>query len=721
MGRRRQPIVLSDNDLASDSDPGPSPPLTSQPPERGARKTKDGAKKAWESLIPGQKKKKSVQSSKARSATTSSKTGKSARHTGEGEESTNDEPVQMSAAKTSRKSSTRTYRAPLIDPDGSDNESAPMNEATEKTSGASAADNSSIPPRFRNKQSTSRVSAERSQADESSSMEDPDDEDGPSDSLEESEDEDDGLQEMEKNPQALEKVFADEAAYWAHEDDVQDPPPRRSSSHQPEESGLASQRPQVRHSPTPSSGSRSTHRGQQAIESTQARYANHARSVEGREMESSRKRAAREPEVDENENDPVPRKKVSKPAHTLGKERSSGRTQSGSAGHPQMQGARTGMAGSKSGLAPENSHKKHATGVRREEIPRFVESRDGDDLGDDSSDAHDQPTQQHKRKKRAQSGKECETPPTKRTRRDGGEHGLEVSDASPSDSDTSDSGIEIVFPERGKLKLDHQHRRVRRVVQRAIFSTLADVALKNAFPDGLQKHGKVVYRALLKAAADFGYGDIVKRLKKQDQYAAELSKIASPVQRIPTFRGHVRKVAEGQPATAFGLTFGDKEKGDWLQHGRRYIYPFSYENNTIESHKPYSPPVFVETLRAAFFKRPNSLGFKISDRFESTLPEKPDEKEIPAAMLALVATTLHAAIQDCKQGYTAPRDFTTNEYWGVYKDHIQELSTIRMAGPVQYHVLMHSLWRQISDPLGARGRAGPTGTSFLNVQDMARE
>ncbi len=45
----------------------------------------------------------------------------------------------------------------------------------------------------------------------------------------------------------------------------------------------------------------------------------------------------------------------------------------------------------------------------------------------------------------------------------------------------------------------------------------------------------------------------------------------------------MRKLAEGQPCTAFGLMFGDKEKGDWLQEGFRYIYPFDYEVRMIST------------------------------------------------------------------------------------------------------------------------------------------
>ncbi|KAI0632644.1 hypothetical protein C8Q77DRAFT_1261945 [Trametes polyzona] len=291
---------------------------------------------------------------------------------------------------------------------------------------------------------------------------------------------------------------------------------------------------------------------------------------------------------------------------------------------------------------------------------------------------------------------------------------------SDSDPDAEDSGIELVLSQRGRIRMHDQHRRVRRVILRSIDYLHADLALKNAFPEGRHKNNKHVYRALLRAAAHYGYADIVKRLKKQDSYATELARV--PAQRIPTFRGAVRKLVEGQPGTTFGLTFGSKPKADWLQAAYRYIYPYDYENDTVKKGLPYAPSVFVETLRAAFFKRPNSFGFQICHLFQSSLPEKPNEKELPAPMLALVATAIHAAIEDFKLGHHQPRDFSTNDYCGVYEDHMLILTNIRTQGPVQYHVLMHGLWRQLNGMSGTIGRTANAASSALpNIDDMARE
>lgn len=78
------------------------------------------------------------------------------------------------------------------------------------------------------------------------------------------------------------------------------------------------------------------------------------------------------------------------------------------------------------------------------------------------------------------------------------------------------------------------------------------------------------------------------------------------------------------------------------------IDPFNGQNKSITAGKPYSPPVFLELLRVAFFKRPSSLGFKICKYFESSLPDKPDEKELPASLLALVATAVRSTCISCR-------------------------------------------------------------------------
>lgn len=56
--------------------------------------------------------------------------------------------------------------------------------------------------------------------------------------------------------------------------------------------------------------------------------------------------------------------------------------------------------------------------------------------------------------------------------------------------------------------------------------------------------------------------------------------------------------------------------------------------------KPFQHLIFDSLLRNCFFSGPHSLGVRYSDRFTSTFPQLPDEKEIPVPMLALVGAAV---------------------------------------------------------------------------------
>ncbi|KAI0348981.1 hypothetical protein OH77DRAFT_1440680 [Trametes cingulata] len=112
------------------------------------------------------------------------------------------------------KASRKSHRAPHIDPDASDDDSILPPQESKRIETAqgpldvhhdTAPAKPVLPPKFC-KQSVHSANTE--QADESSSDEEPDDEEGPSDSEDESEDENDDLEEMEKDPRVLEKMFS---------------------------------------------------------------------------------------------------------------------------------------------------------------------------------------------------------------------------------------------------------------------------------------------------------------------------------------------------------------------------------------------------------------------------------------------------------------------------------------------------------------------------------
>lgn len=99
---------------------------------------------------------------------------------------------------------------------------------------------------------------------------------------------------------------------------------------------------------------------------------------------------------------------------------------------------------------------------------------------------------------------------------------------------------------------------------------------------------------------------------------------------------------------------------NWLLPELVYVYPCNFEvcrlslplrvcksifrvvkNKSCSDAKPYQHPVVASIVREAFFKGSKSFASRNPDVFTSSLPSR-DEKEIPAAMLALVGTAVGA-------------------------------------------------------------------------------
>ncbi|KAH9850540.1 hypothetical protein C2E23DRAFT_887417 [Lenzites betulinus] len=260
---------------------------------------------------------------------------------------------------------------------------------------------------------------------------------------------------------------------------------------------------------------------------------------------------------------------------------------------------------------------------------------------------------------------------------------------SDSDSNVADLGIKLVDP-GPKLALTNQCPCVKAVAHQAIEDVLIDVCLKNAFPEGPNKHNQFTRPTLIRVAKELKCSDIVQRLKTDQTYSRYLGSI-----RISTFRGKIKKHTDSVVPTTYGLNPGDGAKVDWLDHKLTYVYPHEYKTCKVKRHLPYSLSIFGQVMRAMWFSRPTSYGFKVMPKFSSSSLQFPREKEIPAPMLALVATAIYASIID----YSAPTykagDFTGNEFSDVYARNIRALQSIKDADVEKYHVLMHGFFKTL--------------------------
>ncbi|KAI0652809.1 hypothetical protein C8Q70DRAFT_938104 [Cubamyces menziesii] len=277
---------------------------------------------------------------------------------------------------------------------------------------------------------------------------------------------------------------------------------------------------------------------------------------------------------------------------------------------------------------------------------------------------------------------------------------------------TDDDSIDLVYKGGTKLGITEQRPRVRKTLNAAIHMCQADLLIRNAFPDGAVKYNDIARNALVKSAGDLGYKDIVKRLKRDDTYALSLASI--PVDRIPLFRSRVREAVAGAITSTYGLRPGDIAHVNWLQKRCRYIYPdHNFERDKCTGEQPYELAIFADSIRAAYFKSPKSFGWRIMTRFTSSFPEKPEEKEIPAVLLALASTAIFAAIDDHRSEKCEASDFTTNKWSGAYQRNLNILSSLKEQSLEAYHDLLHGLYRTIC---GSATTAGHTGESDDDVR-----
>ncbi|EIN04774.1 hypothetical protein PUNSTDRAFT_75770 [Punctularia strigosozonata HHB-11173 SS5] len=279
--------------------------------------------------------------------------------------------------------------------------------------------------------------------------------------------------------------------------------------------------------------------------------------------------------------------------------------------------------------------------------------------------------------------------PSSRHRRDDSDGDVTPPEGSNTD-DTTDGDSSwpqytwLVKPPRGKrYGLDDQNERMRAVIQEALNSIHTDLCFVNAFPSFADKT-RMVSKALVTAAQKLGYRSIRGRLEApgQRQWFKNLSGIV--FNRISTFRTKVKAAAVLHFTSYLGIKPRDKAAvAKWIADDS-FIYPGSTEG--------YRSPVIKAVIAEAFFSKGNAIGSQNPEMFPSSRTDLPDEKEIPAPMVALAATAILCALESYKEGYFEKCPFTASKYKSAYESHLGSLLHLRKNGLAAYHFLMHELY-----------------------------
>ncbi|RDX51306.1 hypothetical protein OH76DRAFT_1481588 [Lentinus brumalis] len=686
MAGRRASKIIESSDEEMDGVRLEEPQNTSNRPPRGA---KEKASQAWSSLIPASK---------------------------------SDKADKESALKPKQKGESygcSNHPAPDVD----------LHDSDDGRSKRKAAKKSLDDREPRRREKMSQVGKTRENSDSSSPSSDSDGSKSSDEDEEEEKTEASDLEEVEKNPRALEQLFESEAVSWA-DDNAHSPPPRSHSPRLRENRGRSASRSLSRSRSPPSRINRD--RGHQVSRSrSRSRSPRHDRRrsmhrsppISRDSSNSYRKKRAKHVTPDDTDSNNYDQRSGSN--HSIKKAPSHDKSHSDD--HSEERRLTTSHRGSldkpsKVGGGQDKRHdkatavSKSATAPRREEPLQAGSKRKKvcEDISwanaseDDRNRTH---APKRPRKHRSDLKRQHRSHDSDSSASDSGADG-DTTDSEDSDDDCTDL---VLRKHGGRLKLKKQRPRVRRIAKQAIEDVLINVCTVNAYPDGPDKTNDFAQTSLLRSAKALGDKEVARRVKHEEKYWKKLATI--PLQRIPNFRGKIKKITDTLVKRTYGLKPGDALKVIWLQEGLRYIFPFNYENKTIVDTEPYGTPVFVEALTDAFFAKPRSYGYRIVSHFGSSLPEAPHEKEIPAAMLALVATALYASIDDYRNVRLEAGDFKSNLFIDIYRQNIAALSQFKSEKPGKYHRFMHALFKEVCTWTGA-GAPHTQVKSFLNTKGM---
>ncbi|KAH9000974.1 hypothetical protein EDB86DRAFT_2801630 [Lactarius hatsudake] len=203
---------------------------------------------------------------------------------------------------------------------------------------------------------------------------------------------------------------------------------------------------------------------------------------------------------------------------------------------------------------------------------------------------------------------------------------------------------------------------------------------------------------LYKSAKSLHHSAFANRFFWDHEIGKALGRVLSG--RVSTYRGQLKRIAAGKVGGYYRLTEGPEcvERVRELIQGLDYVYPTKEQN--IAKSKPFWHPIIMAVLWEAFFVNiwGGSYASKYCGRFKSSLPDShPSELEIPCAMLALVATSVHSTLDDHSTGIYRRTEFNARDLGSnIYISHNTFLSYIRDGSIKKYHRMMSDLYIQAS-------------------------
>ncbi|KAN0123161.1 hypothetical protein V8E52_003114 [Russula decolorans] len=252
------------------------------------------------------------------------------------------------------------------------------------------------------------------------------------------------------------------------------------------------------------------------------------------------------------------------------------------------------------------------------------------------------------------------------------------------------SETELLFVSgSNKIMLTVQRPLMRAVFQEAFERIRADMVFKNVFPN-ICETIEMITDSLMKPRA-----------------------------RIPLFRGEVKdRCAAVIQAEFLAIRTGLSVIHLVNKELSNYNYTFPRLNNGNQLNflprrtRPYRNIRIINVIRDLYF---GGGAHSFVNRFRSQFPVHQGNdgvvlREVPIAMVALVATALYAAIQEWRTGVQRSVEFSTNAYLDIYNGHVNTFNHIRLNREESFHTMMTDIYRQASQ--------GVVGSSAGAIADI---
>ncbi|KAF9032530.1 hypothetical protein BDZ89DRAFT_1131382 [Hymenopellis radicata] len=274
-----------------------------------------------------------------------------------------------------------------------------------------------------------------------------------------------------------------------------------------------------------------------------------------------------------------------------------------------------------------------------------------------------------------------------------------------------------------------QTTEIQAILDEAIENTLALFFFKDIYPDSAVQT-KFCRDAVALATRNNDLAELIDRMAKDRGAMANISMnmyvsgftfgtqliLQQVMNRVVNVRKETREQAGKVVAPAYGLLTLHrstlKELTTELRKRDRSVYPL-----TVHA-------AVIQTLRLAFFTGSKSHHIVYKDCFSSSIPEKPDELEVPEPMLILSVCAVHATLGDYITGeYIHPEGsigaFTADAARAPYLACKVLLDKIRVQ-PAKYHALMHGLYlRVVPASTATHGNTSDSDESDVDLDNMA--